>query len=72
MLVTAKDLREYSVRQKSPLSFPLGDLNVHTTPLPGGGSVLAHILKMNLGELFWWLVYNLNTFYLVDWRFIHP
>ena len=46
------DLKNYTVLVKEPLQIQLSSLKltVHTTPLPGGGTVLKHILDMAEGE----------------------
>ena len=46
------DLKNYTVLVKEPLRIKLSSLKltVHTTPLPGGGTVLKHILDMAEGE----------------------
>ena len=46
------DLKNYKVFVKEPLQIELPSLKltVHTTPLPGGGTVLKHILDMAEGE----------------------
>ena len=48
--MTAEDLRNYTVLEKTPIRIKLTDqLTLHTSPLPGGGSVLSHILNMVKG-----------------------
>ena len=46
------DLKNYKVLVKEPLQIQLPSLKltVHTTPLPGGGTLLKHILDMAEGE----------------------
>lgn len=48
--MTADDLKNYVVLEKDPIQVPLSEnLTLHTSPLPGGGSVLVHILNMVKG-----------------------
>ncbi|XP_066914328.1 glutathione hydrolase 1 proenzyme-like [Clytia hemisphaerica] len=48
--MTAEDLKNYTVLEKTPIKIKLTDqLTLHTSPLPGGGSVLSHILNMVKG-----------------------
>lgn len=50
--MSADDLKSYEVLVKDTIKNSLGDgLTLHTTPLPGGGSVLTHILNMFQGKL---------------------
>lgn len=55
--MTADDLKNYKVLEKVPITTMLNGLTLHTTPLPGGGSVLIHILNMVKG-------YKFNASYL--------
>ncbi|XP_057310623.1 glutathione hydrolase 1 proenzyme-like [Hydractinia symbiolongicarpus] len=55
--MTADDLKNYKVLEKVPITTTLNGLTLHTTPLPGGGSVLIHILNMVKG-------YKFNASYL--------
>ncbi|XP_057299592.1 glutathione hydrolase 1 proenzyme-like [Hydractinia symbiolongicarpus] len=55
--MTANDLKNYKVLEKVPTTTTLNGLTLHTTPLPGGGSVLIHILNMVKG-------YKFNASYL--------
>jgi len=49
--MTADDLKDYTVKIKDPIRIKLSDkLTLHTSPLPGGGSVLVHILNMVKGR----------------------
>lgn len=48
-VMTLDDLKDYKVKEREPLSMKLGDLTLHTLPLPTGGPVLIHILKMCRG-----------------------
>lgn len=52
--ITLDDLRNYKVLVKDALEVKLKSLKltVHTTPLPGGGTVLKHILDMAQGYNF--------------------
>ncbi|XP_057302421.1 glutathione hydrolase 1 proenzyme-like [Hydractinia symbiolongicarpus] len=56
-IMTADDMKNYEVLEKVPIKTTLNGLTLHTTPLPGGGSVLIHILNMVKG-------YNFNASYL--------
>ena len=48
--MTADDLKNYVVLEKTPIQVKLSDnLTLHTTALPGGGSVLVHILNIVKG-----------------------
>ena len=51
-VMTPADLKNYKVLIKDPLKIQLPSLNliVHTTPLPGGGTVLKHILDIAKGK----------------------
>ncbi|XP_057310883.1 glutathione hydrolase 1 proenzyme-like isoform X2 [Hydractinia symbiolongicarpus] len=55
--MTAEDLKNYKVLEKVPITTTLNGWTLHTTPLPGGGSVLIHILNMVKG-------YKFNASYL--------
>ena len=48
--ITADDLKNYKVLEKVAIVNELGDLTLYTTPLPGGGSVLTHILNILQGN----------------------
>jgi len=46
-VMTANDLKNYQVKVRTPIRIKLNDeLTLHTSALPGGGSVLVHILNM--------------------------
>ena len=49
--ISEKDLKDYTPLLKDPIKIKLNDkLTLHTSPLPGGGSVLVHILNMVEGK----------------------
>lgn len=51
--MTADDLSNYTVVVRDTIKNDIGGgLTLHTTPLPGGGSVLTHILNMLQGKIF--------------------
>lgn len=45
-IITKNDLKKYKVRERKPLTIDYRDHEVVTMPLPGGGLVLAQLLKM--------------------------
>lgn len=45
-IISKKDLKNYEVREREPLVVDYKDHEVVTMPLPGGGLVLAQLLKM--------------------------
>src|SRR5699024_6942376 len=45
-IISKKDLKNYAVREREPLVVDYKDHEVVTMPLPGGGLVLAQLLKM--------------------------
>ncbi len=45
------DLRDYEVKIREAITTELGDLTLHTVPLPSGGPVLKHILSICKGNI---------------------
>eukprot|EP00794_Sanderia_malayensis_P013925 gene13925-15376_t len=50
--MTLDDLENYQVVEREVISMPLGDLTLHTIPLPSGGPILKHILSICKGFQF--------------------
>ena len=51
-VMTTDDLKDYKVKEREPLSMKIGDLTLYTLPLPTGGPILMHILKICKGSLY--------------------
>ena len=51
-IMTAEDLKNYQVKMREPIRIKLkNNLTLHTSALPGGGSVLVHILNIIQGTI---------------------
>ena len=44
-----EDLKDYKVKEREPIKAKLGDLTLYTLPLPTGGPILIHILRICRG-----------------------
>jgi len=45
-VMTLEDLKDYKVKEREPLKAKLDDLTLYTMPLPTGGPILIHILRI--------------------------
>ena len=49
-VVTLEDLKGYKAKERHPVKMNMGSLTLHTLPLPSGGPLLIHILRICKGQ----------------------